>query len=61
MASDDLLHSRENRRRRALWTLAHLEPGDPGAPCALRVLDEIDQQEQASLGAGRILLPLTRS
>ena len=54
MASDDLLHSRETRRRRILWTLAHLDPGDPRALCVLRVLDEIDQQEQAWLGSGRI-------
>lgn len=54
MASDDLLHSRETRRRRTLWTLAHLDPGDPRALCVLRVLDEIDQQEQAWLGPGRI-------
>ncbi len=54
MASDDLLHSRESRRRRALWTLAHLDPGDPRAPCVLRALEEIDQQEQAWLDSGRI-------
>ena len=54
MASDDLLHSRESRRRRTLWTLAHLAPGDPRALCVLRVLDEIDQQEHAWLGSGRI-------
>ncbi|XRA79411.1 hypothetical protein RPN52_19540 [Pseudomonas putida] len=41
-------------RRRTLWTLAHLDPGDPRALCVLRVLDEIDQQEQAWLGSGRI-------
>ena len=54
MASDDSLHLRESRRRRTLWTLAHLDPGDPRALCVLRVLDEIDQQEQAWLGSGRI-------
>ncbi|MDH4552761.1 hypothetical protein E8E68_22995 [Pseudomonas sp. BN607] len=54
MASDDLLHSRETRRRRTLWTLAHLAPGDPRSLCVLRVLDEIDRQEQAWLGSGRI-------
>ena len=54
MASDDLLHSRETRRRRTLWTLAYLAPGDPRALCVLRVLDEIDLQEQAWLGSGRI-------
>lgn len=54
MASDDLLYSRETRRRRTLWTLAHLAPGDPRALCVLRVLDEIDLQEQAWLGSGRI-------
>ncbi len=54
MASDGSLHVRERRRRRALWTLAHLEPGDSRAPGVLRVLDEIDKQEQAWLGLGRI-------
>jgi len=55
MASDDdSLHLRESRRRRALWTLAHLAPGDPRALCVLRVLDEIDHQEQAWLGSCRI-------
>ena len=44
MVSDDSLHFRESRRRRALWTLAHLESGDSRAPCVLRMLDEIDQQ-----------------
>jgi hypothetical protein len=54
MASDDSLHLREKRRRSALWTLAHLAPGDPRALCILRVLDEIDHQEQAWLGSSRI-------
>lgn len=54
MANDDSLYLRESRRRRTLWTLAHLDPGDPRALCVLRVLDEIDQQEHAWLGSGRI-------
>lgn len=54
MASDDPLHFREVRRRRALWTLAHVAPGDPRALWVLRVLEDIDQQEQAWLGSGRI-------
>lgn len=54
MASADSLHARESRRRRTLWIIAHLDLGDPRAPCALRVLDEIDQQEQASPKVGRI-------
>lgn len=54
MASDNSLHLRESRRRRALWTLAHLRPGDPRALCVLRVLDQIDQQEQDSLRAEQI-------
>ncbi|WP_182374869.1 hypothetical protein [Pseudomonas putida] len=54
MASDDSLHFLENRRRRALWTLAHVAPGDPRALWVLRVLEDIDQQEQAWLGSGRI-------
>lgn len=55
MTSDDSLRHLESRRRRPYWTLANLEPGDPRTPCVLRVLDEIDQQEQASLGTGRII------
>ncbi|POF88367.1 hypothetical protein BGP80_10495 [Pseudomonas putida] len=54
MTSDDSLHFRESHRRRALWTLADLEPGDPKAPYVLNVLDELDQQEQAWIGSGRI-------
>jgi len=54
MASDDSLHLREKRRRSALCTLAHLAPGDPRALCVLRVLDEIDHQEQAWLVSCRI-------
>jgi hypothetical protein len=46
IVSDDSLHFRESRRRRPLWTLTPFEPGDPRAPCVLRVLDEIDQQQQ---------------
>ena len=54
MASYDSLHALESRRRRALWILAHLDPGDPRAPCVLRVLDEIDQVERVWLGPGRV-------
>lgn len=55
MVSDDPFHLQEKRRRRAIWTLAHPRPGDPRALCVLRVLDEIDQQEQTSMSAKRIL------
>ena len=54
MASYDSLHALESRRRRALWILAHLDPGDPRAPCVLRVLDEIDQVERVWIGPGRV-------
>lgn len=54
LASYDSLHALECRQRRALWVLAHLDPGDPRALCVLRVLDEIDQVEQAWLGPGRV-------
>lgn len=39
------LASREIARRKALWTLAHLMPGDSRADGIIEVLDEIDLQE----------------
>lgn len=43
----------EAARRKALWTPAHLTPGDPRAVGTLNVLGEIDQPEcqDASLPA----------
>lgn len=37
----DNLQDRETSRRKALWTLAHLPPGDPKAVAVIQVLDEI--------------------
>lgn len=46
MNSDDNLHLRETARRKALWALADLKPGDPRGADALTILDDIDRQEQ---------------
>ena len=48
MADDDL-RTREAVRRKALWTLSHLMPGDPKAAAILDVLDDIDDQERVDL------------
>lgn len=42
----DDLRTRESLRRKALWTLSHLMPGDPKAAAILDVLDEIEEQER---------------
>ena len=47
MADD--LRTRESVRRKALWTLSHLMPGDPKAAAILDVLDDIDDQERVDL------------
>lgn len=36
-------------RRKALWTLSHLVPGDPQAVAILNVLDDIEDQERVDL------------
>jgi hypothetical protein len=50
MADD--LRSREAVRRKALWTLSHLIPGDPKAAAILDVLDDIEEQERLALNRG---------
>jgi hypothetical protein len=45
----DDLRSRESVRRKALWTLSHLMPGDPKAAAILDVLDDIEDQERVDL------------
>ncbi|MBD8269316.1 hypothetical protein BTW15_26070 [Pseudomonas syringae pv. tomato] len=45
----DDLNSRESVRRKALWTLSHLIPGDPKAAAIVDVLDEIEGQERVDL------------
>ena len=47
MADD--LRTRESVRRKALWTLLHLVPGDPQAAAILNVLDDIQDQERVDL------------
>lgn len=47
MADD--LRTRESVRRKALWTLSHLMPGDPRAAAILDVLDDIEHQERIDL------------
>ncbi|WP_327396636.1 hypothetical protein [Pseudomonas coronafaciens] len=46
MMSVDELRELEANRRKALWTLGGLPPGDPRASDALLILDAIDLQEQ---------------
>lgn len=41
-----LLRDRERTRRRVLWALASLHPGDPNAFELLAILDELDIQER---------------
>lgn len=50
MADD--LRTRESVRRKALWTLSHLMPGDPKAAAILDVLDDIEEQERVDLNRG---------
>ena len=53
MISYEELRHRETERRKALWTLANILPGDLKALHALDVLDEIEQRERldsASIG-----------
>ena len=47
MADD--LRTLESVRRKALWTLLHLVPGDPQAVAILNVLDDIEDQEHVDL------------
>lgn len=47
MADD--LRTRESVRRKALWTLSRLMPGDPQAAAILSVLDDIERQERVDL------------
>ncbi|SDO93616.1 hypothetical protein [Pseudomonas poae] len=46
---NDDLRTRESARRKALWTLSHLIPGDPKAAAILDVLDGIEDQERVDL------------
>lgn len=42
----DELRELEATRRKALWVLANLPPGDPKASEALAILDDLDHKEQ---------------
>lgn len=57
MTSDAELRHRETARRNALWTLAHILPGDLRALAALDVLDDIEQRER--LDAASMEQPLS--
>lgn len=46
MTSDAELRHRETERRKALWTLAHMLPGDPRALDVLDAIDDIEQRER---------------
>lgn len=48
MVSHDDLRLSEAARRKALWALADLAPGDPRATDALVILDDIERHEQRS-------------
>ncbi len=48
MVSHDDLRLSEAARRKALWALADLPPGDPRATDALVILDDIERPEQRS-------------
>ena len=47
MTQDDL-HDLERARRRALWTLAGLQPGDPRASEPVAILTHLDTKERSS-------------
>lgn len=44
--TQDELRELEKSRRRALWAIAGLVPGDPKAADALMILEELDEQER---------------
>lgn len=46
MTHDEVLHHREMARRKALWALTSLSPGDPKAFYILDVLDDIELRER---------------
>ena len=54
----DLLRERERTRRRVLWALACLRPGDPNASDLLVILDDLDDQERNDTPCSDKLLDL---
>lgn len=57
MTSDEL-RALESLRRRALWELASLSPGDPKSSRLLIILDDLDHQERHSPSSTDKLLEL---
>ncbi|WP_124319609.1 hypothetical protein [Pseudomonas chlororaphis] len=57
MTSEAELQHLEAARRKALWTLASIRPGDPRAISALDILDDIEQRER--LDAASMEQPLS--
>ena len=55
----DLLRERERTRRRVLWALASLHPGDSNASALLAILDDLDDQERNDAPCDNRLLELT--
>uniref|UniRef100_UPI002D787ABC hypothetical protein n=1 Tax=Pseudomonas chlororaphis TaxID=587753 RepID=UPI002D787ABC len=45
----DLLRERERTKRKVLWSLASLRPGDPNAFELLAILDDLDDQERSGI------------
>jgi hypothetical protein len=45
----DELHELETTRRKALWVLANLFPGDPKATDALAILDNLEDRERNAM------------
>lgn len=46
-AVDQNLRDREKLRRKALWMLSHLQPGDPKSIPIVDVLDDIEHRDEA--------------
>lgn len=44
--NQDELRTLEGARRRSLWALANIHPGDPKASNLLTILDDLDDQER---------------
>lgn len=55
----DELRQLEGARRRTLWALACLRPGDPTASDHLAILDDLDDQERNDTPCSDRLLELT--
>ena len=55
----DELRQLEGARRRTLWALASLRPGDPNASHLLAILDDLDDQEPNDTPCNDRLLELT--